>query len=103
MRYSLESGLMIQACFINSNEPPVSVTHICWFALKSRDEGGDFYRLYEEVEEKFPHPDAPNDAFIFQRRHYFRETVRPNDEKAPPVIMLYLAQKNCSLAFEQSK
>lgn len=54
------------ACFVNTNAQPISAKHISYFC---REEQGDKYKvvvLYEVIEYKYPHPDAPDMATVNQ-------------------------------------
>ena len=49
---------------INSDTPPVEVKHICWFTKRNYSDSRKIV-LYEMVNAKYPHPQAPEDAWIW--------------------------------------
>lgn len=46
---------------INRTEDPKHVRHVCFYA---KYEGPYFMRLYEVSEKSYPHPEAPEAAFV---------------------------------------
>lgn len=89
------------ACFVNSEDNPIETKHVCWRVTKTYERGKTTFNLYEIVEEKFYHPDAPKDAFIWRLNIYFRESI-DEDNGAEHLGMLKNAQDNCT-KIEKSK
>lgn len=92
---------VFQACFVNSDTPPIDIKHICWFAKTESIKGIPHFNLYEVVEEKFPHPDAPEDAIILRQNTYFRKTL--SVDKGAELVLLKSAQDTVSKLHEFSK
>lgn len=86
------------ACFVNSEEKPVSVKHICWYATKVQDSDGMFLQLCEVVEETYKHPDAPDDAFVKKIDVYCRTRVKEVNADIEKLILSL--QATCSKIHE---
>lgn len=54
----------------------------------------DILTLFEIVERTYPHPDAPEDAWITTTEVKDRGSVKGDDRDAAPLWMLYHAQVN---------
>ena len=80
--------------FINSDEPPKEVKHICYFTTRSNMDGDGKIHLMQVVEEVHPHPDAPEYAVVSLTRTRFVRAFRPDEVRAAYAIMLEAAQQN---------
>lgn len=80
----------MQACFVNSKDPPISEQHICYY-VKERNK--DELDLYEVVLQSYPHPDAPNDAVVLLMNEHIVKTVNKTDYRASDLILLQASQK----------
>lgn len=83
--------------FVNSEYPPIETKHICWFVRRSGTNPDDL-NLYEVVEEKYPHPTAPQHAFVFLTKTHCRKTINDKSRYAGPLIVLKAAEETMSQA-----
>jgi len=79
------------------NEEPVEEKHVSWFV---RDSNGFAVQLYEVVELKYKHPQAPDDAFVYKFEtkccgNFFR--VEP---KAATLVLLEASEKAVQQVFK---
>lgn len=82
-------------CFINSDEPPKEIKHICWFVNEGHDYGGKRVLILGEViEETYPHPDAPEDAIVKRLNYRYIKSVSEIDADIEKLILA--AEKACS-------
>lgn len=91
----------LQACFVNSENPPISSSHLAWF-VKEDPVDNDYLLLCEVVLEKYPHPDAPKDAVIDLTNYHVFKRYKKTDHRASPLIVFKAMQETCCKVFGQS-
>ena len=90
-----------QVCFVNSENPPISIKHIAWMVQEDPLDSDNFL-LIEIVQEEYPHPDAPEHARIFLRNEHVCKLVKKTDRKASSLFLLMAAENNCREIFGES-
>ena len=79
----------------NMTEPALEETHVAWNVVtidSSPEDSNKKYQLFEVVRAKYRHPDAPNDAFVFNLELRNRGIVDASDLNASPYVIMYHAQ-----------
>lgn len=82
---------------IINNEFPLEEKHIGWTTARDFDEKREVIYLIEIVECKYPHPQAPEHAFVQQVELRFGEKIPISEHAAAPLILLEAAQRNIGL------
>lgn len=80
---------MSVCCFVNSEEPPIDERHICYYVRNRSSEELD---LMEIVELKYPHPEAPMNAFVTVNVDRVVKTVSKHKYEASDLILLQAIQ-----------
>lgn len=85
-------------CFINSNDFPVERRRLSYYVTKKGQtkHDGEKLVLSEVVEEKHPHPDAPENAFVFIVRDYLVGEYDVRDPEYNACLSLYLTHDTFS-------
>lgn len=86
---------MNQCVFVNTDQQPKSVRHICWYTA---DGGSGTIKLCEVIEEEYPHPDCPVHATVRIIRTKCIKTFLRSEFRAAPAIVMEAAQRLCVLA-----
>ena len=84
-----------KVCFVNSEEPPLKVKHICYFTTRD----GDGFVLWELVEEYFPHPDAPDEAILPCYNIYSRDKRNLTENACGPLIQSWAMENTLKLLY----
>jgi hypothetical protein len=86
----------ITCAFINSDKPPVREEKLEGMFVEEQSIGlGKFVlRLYNFVFVSYPHPSAPEDAFLQVLERRLVKEVRPEQRDYPALYMLLQAQNN---------
>ena len=83
---------MLQVCFVNTDQIPLTVEHVCFYTIKQPEEQISLFEVYKE---SYPHPDAPAEAVVsvLQKRHV--KTYSRMESRAANIVLLEAAQKAC--------
>lgn len=81
------------ACFVNAEQPPIKVKHLCYYAAP--DIESDKINLVEVYEAHYPHPEAPEDAIISLITTRLVKTMRRSDYSAAHIVLMEAQQKAC--------
>ena len=79
------------ACFVNCEQPPIKVRHICYYTTTNDDK----IDLHEVIEATYPHPEAPEDANILLTTTRLVKTVKRTSYHAAHLILMEAQQKAC--------
>lgn len=85
------------ACFVNTDQEPVSIKHISFLVTEIHEKGVTWLHINELIQCVYPHPDAPNDAWIqaYQIRPLGR--YRPEDKEYAAAYMIFQTQQNMAV------
>lgn len=83
----------IQVCFVNAEQPPISVRHICYFTSQAFEI--DEINLNEVYEATYPHPDAPDTAIVYLTTTRLVKTVKRSDYQGAHILLMEAQQKAC--------
>lgn len=89
--------MTMQVAFVNTDDMPIEVKHVCFFSKRDKT-SHDSISLFEIVDEKYPHPEAPDDAFIWLTTTRCLGSYKINGERAAPLLLLEHAQQNAKIA-----
>ena len=84
--------MTMQVCFVNTDDLPVEVQHVCFYTRKD----GDKITLIEVIREKYPHPEAKEDAFVWFTTERNLFCCKTNAERAANLLLLENAQSAVS-------
>jgi hypothetical protein len=84
--------MTMQACFVNTEDPPVKSEHVCWFTNSQ----GQKVALHEVYREYFNHPDAPEDAIVSVTQTRLVRVYDRTNKRAANIVILEAAQNACS-------
>jgi hypothetical protein len=81
------------ACFVNAEQPPIKVKHICYFTSPNIE--SDKINLNEVYEATYPHPEAPEDAVIMLTTTRLVKTMRRSAYDGAHILLMEAQQKAC--------
>jgi hypothetical protein len=84
----------MKTILINSESLPIKTRHISFYVRKT----GDNLELFEVEDCFFPHPDAPDDAFVQRIETRLVKEARIETKEAAPLFLLWNAQENVRLS-----
>jgi hypothetical protein len=83
----------MNACFVNSDNPPLKVENICKYVSIEKDIV-KIYALHSVDRLFYPHPDAPEHAIVSVIEDKVVKRVKEYDSDVSELILLYHAQNN---------
>lgn len=86
----MANKMTFQTCFVNTEDVPVRVEHVCYY---TRDDGDNGITLHEVIQEFYKHPQAPNDALIPLITTRRVTSCNRLSERASPLVVLEAMQK----------
>lgn len=88
--------MTMQVCFVNTDDMPIEVRHVCFYTKSD----GEKITLIEVVQEKYPHPEAKDDAVIWLTTERNICTVQTTAERGAIPLLLQHAQ-NAAMQFKR--
>lgn len=83
--------------FVNTDQYPLSVKHICYYATSSYKDGEKKIHLWEVVDETYPHPDVPENSVINVIKTHLIRTMKADNLNAAPIIILEAAEETVKI------